>query len=227
MITVLVVDDDFRVADVHREFVEQCDGFEIAGVALSAAQAIELNRKLRPDLILLDLYLPDAHGLEITPTLRTDSAADIIVITAARDITNIKSAMQQGALHYLVKPFQFATFRERLETYRVFRESLTQDPGRSQEAIDDVFGTLRTRPAHLPKGLSPDTLYVVERTLLEASRQMTSEEVAHLSGVSRVTARRYLRFLVDADRATATSEYGSPGRPKHLYSALGSPEPDR
>jgi len=227
VIRVLVVDDDFRVADIHREFVERCDGFEIAGVALSAAQAIELNAKLRPDLVLLDLYLPDAHGLEITQTLRTNSAADIIVITAARDITNIKLAMQQGALYYLVKPFQFATFRERLETYRNFRESLAQAPGMSQDAIDNVFGTLRIPPTNLPKGLSADTLYVIERTLLEANRQMTSEEVAHLSGVSRVTARRYLRFLVDAERATATSEYGSPGRPKHLYSALGSPEPNR
>ena len=227
MISVLVVDDDFRVADVHREFVEQCDGFEIAGVALSAAQAIELNAKLRPDLVLLDLYLPDAHGLEITHTLRTNSGADIIVITAARDITNIRLAMQQGALYYLVKPFQFATFRERLETYRSFRESLANTPPMSQQAIDNVFGTLRTAPADLPKGLSPDTLNVVERTLLEANRQMTSEEVAHLSGVSRVTARRYLRFLVDAERATAASEYGSPGRPKHLYSAVGSSAPDR
>lgn len=97
----------------------------------------------------------------------------------------------------------------------------------SQQAIDNVFGTLRTAPADLPKGLSPDTLYVVERTLLEANRQMTSEEVAHLSGVSRVTARRYLRFLVEAERATAASEYGSPGRPKHLYVALRSPGSDQ
>jgi two-component system CitB family response regulator len=227
VISVLVVDDDFRVADVHRGFVEQCDGFEIAGVALSAAQAIELNQELLPDLVLLDLYLPDAHGLEITARLRSDSAADIIVITAARDIKNIKSAMQHGALHYLIKPFQFATFRERLEKYRDYRESLDASSGMSQDAVDNIFASLRTQPTHLPKGLSADTLYVVEQTLLEANREMTSEEVAHLSGVSRVTARRYLRYLVDAGRSIATSEYGSPGRPKHLYSSVRAPKPDQ
>jgi response regulator of citrate/malate metabolism len=221
MIEILIVDDDFRVADLHREFVGQCPGFRVAGVALSAAQAIALNRSLRPDLILLDLYLPDAHGLDIAQTLRADSSADIIVITAARDVANIKAAMRHGALHYLVKPFQLAAFRERLERYRSFHESLDQAPTRmSQHGIDKAFGTLRATTPDLPKGLSRNTLLLVEETLREADSQMTSEEIAHLSGISRVTARRYLRFLVDTRRATAQSEYGTPGRPRHLYAAI-------
>lgn len=219
MIRVLVVEDDFRVADLHREFVGQCDGFSVAGVALSAAQAIEMNRSLRPDLILLDLYLPDAHGLDIADTLRADSGADMIVITAARDVANIKAAMKQGALHYLVKPFQFAAFRERLDLYRELRDNLGKASGMSQEDIDKAFGAMRSRPIDLPKGLSKDTLFVVERVLEESDRPLTCEEVAHLSGVSRVTARRYLRFLVDIDRVETESRYGTPGRPKHLYRA--------
>jgi response regulator of citrate/malate metabolism len=217
MIDVLVVEDDFRVADIHREFVERCDGFRVAGVALSAAQAVDQNRELEPDLVLLDLYLPDAHGLEIAQTLRADSGADIIVVTAARDVTSIKAAMQQGALHYLIKPFQFDAFRERFDSYRRYRDSLGGGSVMSQHQVDEALGELRADRSDLPKGLSRDTLYVVERTLGEADRAMTSEEIAHLSGVSRVTARRYLRFLVDAGRATMESEYGTPGRPKHLY----------
>lgn len=220
MISVLVVEDDFRVADLHREFVGHCRGFSVAGVALSAAQAIELNRSLCPDLILLDLYLPDAHGLDIAQTLREDSGADIIVITAARDVADIKAAMQHGVIHYLVKPFQLADFRQRLDSYRDFRDSLDQGDGMSQPAIDRAFGTLRIHPADLPKGLSQSTLFVVERTLAEADRLMTSAEIAHLSGVSKVTAGRYLRFLVDNRRATVESEYGGPGRPKHLYRTI-------
>lgn len=219
MISVLVVDDDFRVADLHREFVEQCPGFSVAGVALSAGQAIEMNETLGPDLVLLDLYLPDAHGLTIAQRLRADSGADIIVITAARDVANIRAAMQQGALHYLVKPFQLAAFRERLESYREYRRNLDGAAGMTQSAIDRAYGSLRTQPEELPKGLSEETLFVIERTLQEADRGMASEEIAHLSGVSRATARRYLRFLVDANRAKMQSEYGTPGRPKHLYRA--------
>ena len=217
MIDVLVVDDDFRVADIHREFVERCAGFRVAAVALTAKQAVEQNRLLRPDLVLLDLYLPDAHGLDIVRTLRSDSGADIVVITAARDVGNIKASMQQGALHYLVKPFQFSALRERLEAYQEFHRVLGTSTELPQARIDEALGVLRARSPELPKGLSRDTLYVVERTLEEAAKEITSEEVAHLSGVSRVTARRYLRFLVEAGRATATSEYGTPGRPRQRY----------
>ena len=154
MISVLVIEDDFRVADLHREFVSRCEGFQVAGVALSAEQAIEKNRELQPDLLLLDLYLPDAHGLDIAQRLRDESGADIIVVTAARDMASIKAAMQQGALHYLVKPFQFDAFRERFAGYRSYRESLGDRHAMSQRQIDEAVGALRTtRSALLPKGL--------------------------------------------------------------------------
>ncbi|MFB3110623.1 MAG: response regulator, partial [Gemmatimonadales bacterium] len=167
MISVLIVEDDFRVADLHREFVERCDGFEVAGVALTARQAIDLNRELAPDLILLDLYLPDEHGLDVVETLRTDSGADVIVITAARDVPNIRAAMQHGALFYIVKPFRFAAFRERMDAFARLRTTLGHSPELSQADIDDAFGILRTTTLDLPKGLSAQTLYAIERTLQE------------------------------------------------------------
>jgi len=219
VIDVLIVEDDFRVADLHKEFVERCEGFRVAGIALSARQAIDLNRELQPQLVLLDLYLPDAHGFEIASTLRKESDADIIVVTAARDVANVKASMQHGALHYLVKPFQFAAFRERLTAFRNLRERLGHSRELTQDAVDEAYNLLRTAQPELPKGLSPDTLSLIERTLWEAGRTMTSDEIAHLSGVSTVTARRYLRFLVSDGHAEASSEYGTPGRPKHLYVA--------
>jgi response regulator of citrate/malate metabolism len=221
MISVLIVEDDFRVANLHHEFVERCEGFGVAGVALTARQAIDMNRELVPDLILLDLYLPDEHGLDIVETLRADSGADVIVITAARDVPNIRAAMQHGALFYIVKPFRIAAFRERLDAYARLRATLTRSPELSQAGIDDAFGTLRTTASDLPKGLSVQTLYAIERTLQEAEQTLSSEAVAHLVGVNRVTARRYLIYLVESGRAEVRSEYGTPGRPKHLYAALG------
>ena len=138
MISVLIIEDDFRVADLHREFVERCDGFEVAGVALTASQALEMNQELTPGLILLDLYLPDVHGLDIVDTLRSDSGADVIVVTAARDVLNIKTAMQHGALFYIVKPFRFSAFRERLDAYALFRARMADTPELSQQSIDDA-----------------------------------------------------------------------------------------
>jgi len=220
MISVLIVEDDFRVADLHSEFVGRCDGFGVAGVALTARQAIDMNRELSPDLILLDLYLPDEHGLDVVETLRADSGADVIVITAARDVPNIRAAMQHGALFYIVKPFRFAAFRERMDAFARLRTTLGHSPELSQADIDDAFGTLRTTALDLPKGLSAQTLYAIERTLQETDQTLSSE-VAHLVGVGRVTARRYLIYPAESGRAEVSSEYGTPGRPKHLYAALG------
>lgn len=220
MISVLIVEDDFRVAGLHREFVERCKGFEVSGVALTASQARDMNLDLKPDLILLDLYLPDEHGLDIVEGLRSDSGADVIVITAARDVPNIRAAMQHGALFYIVKPFRFEAFRQRLDAYAHLRSALIHSNELSQSDIDDAFGMLRTTSADLPKGLSTQTLYAIERTLREADQTLSSEAVAHLTGVSRVTARRYLIHLVETGRAEVHSEYGTPGRPRHLYSLL-------
>jgi response regulator of citrate/malate metabolism len=221
VISVLVVEDDFRVADLHRDFVEKCQGFDVVGVALTASQAITMNRELMPDLILLDLYLPDEHGLSVLDTLRTDSRADVIVISAARDVPNIRAAIQHGVLFYIVKPFRFAAFRQRLDAYAQLRRTLTHSPELSQADIDEAFGALRTATPDVPKGLSPQTLQTIESVLRETERDLCSEEVAHVVGVSRVTARRYLIYLVEAGRAHVKSEYGTPGRPTHLYASIG------
>ena len=222
MISVLIVEDDFRVAGLHREFVEKCSGFEVAGVALTAGQAVDMNKSLGPDLVLLDLYLPDKHGTDIVDELRSASGADVIVVTAARDVPNIRSAMQHGALFYIVKPFRFAAFRERLDAYAKLRSRLAESPELSQEDIDEAYSVLRTPTQDLPKGLSAQTLNAVDAVLREADQSLTSEAVAHLAGVSRVTARRYLIYLVEAGRAEVYSEYGTPGRPKHLYALIAS-----
>jgi response regulator of citrate/malate metabolism len=181
------------VAGLHRDFVEQCKGFEVAGVALTARQAIDMNRELAPDLILLDLYLPDEHGLDIVETLRAYSGADVIVITAARDVPNIRTAMQRGALFYLVKPFRFAAFRDRLDAYARLRTTLANSPELSQANIDDAFGTLRTPAVDLPKGLSAQTLHAIERTLQEA-RSICTLCVDTAIETDSVTSRSYLRL---------------------------------
>jgi response regulator of citrate/malate metabolism len=219
VIGVLVVDDDYRVADLHKSFVERCPGFAVVGTALSASEARRIHADIRPDLVLLDLYLPDGHGLALAGELRAVHPADIMVITAAKDVANIRAALHIGALNYLVKPFAFATLRDRLERYASWRNevgALRQDAHQNQ--IDGLFGRVQVEAmTDLPKGLNATTLQLVERTLRDSPAPLSAEDVAHLTGVSRVTARRYLQFLVDRDVASIESVYGAPGRPRHLY----------
>jgi response regulator of citrate/malate metabolism len=144
-----------------------------------------------------------------------------MIITAAKDIANIRAAMQEGAMNYLVKPFTFATFRDRLDRYASWAtrvDALRQEP--DQQQIDEVFRGLGVEEiGQLPKGLNRLTLSLVERTLRSADDALSADEVSHLAGLSRVTARRYLQFLVDHGLADLDPVYGTPGRPRHRYAA--------
>ncbi len=219
MIRTLVVDDDFMSASIHRSYVERVPGFAVAGEAHSGGDALELVRRLRPDLLLLDIYLPDLSGLEVLRRLRQEEdPVDVIAVTAAKDVQTLRSAMQGGVVHYLVKPFAFDTFRERLERYAALRTRLDRLREPSQQEIDRLFSLLRAQGRdRLPKGISAPTLGVVLDALREAAAETTASEVAERAGVSRGTARRYLEYLSSLGSIELTLRYGTAGRPEHLY----------
>lgn len=107
---VLVVDDDFMVAEIHRRFVDRVDGFRAVGVARTGAEAMASADALRPDLILLDVYLPDMTGLEVLKRLRADgNLVGVIMITAARELDTVRGALDGGAADYLIKPFELTS----------------------------------------------------------------------------------------------------------------------
>jgi response regulator of citrate/malate metabolism len=220
VIRVLVVDDDFMAASVHRSFVERMSGFEVVGEATTGGDALELARTLRPDLVLLDIYLPDIGGLEVMRRLREreDEPVDVIAITSAKDVKTLRGAMQHGVVHYLVKPFTFVTFRERLESYAALRSRLERLQQADQREIDRLYSLLRARgESALPKGISEPTLALIANAVREADGEISAADVADAVGVSRGTARRYLEFLADSGTLDLTLRYGAAGRPEHLY----------
>jgi len=220
-IRTLIVDDDFRVAAIHRGFIERLESFSVVGVAHTARDALARAEEDRPDLVLLDIYLPDRSGLEVLRELHSTGRppVDVIAITAANDVTTLRSAMQGGVIHYLVKPFQFNAFREKLESYAALRSRLRQVREVDQDEIDEVLATLRagTSSPTLPKGLSPATLALVARTLRGTEDDLSAEDVALRTGVSRVTSRRYLDRLARSGLVEVTMRYGKTGRPEHRY----------
>ena len=221
MIRVLVVDDDFMVARVNRSYIERIDGFCVAGEAYTAGEALEAVHTLRPDLVLLDLYLPDFSGLEVLRQLRAqqDPPVDVLPVTAARNVAAIREAMQGGVVHYLIKPFTFAALSERLTNYAQARRTLRDTGEPSQQEIDRLFGSLHAPGAAipLPKGLSQASCELVARALREAGDDISATETAQLTGMSRVSARRYLEYLVEVGQAELRPRYGSSGRPEHRY----------
>ena len=220
MIRTLVVDDDFRVAELHCAYVERVKGFAVAGRAHTGVQALQSVDRLRPDLVLLDVYLPDMSGLEVLQQLREDDhpPVDVISITAAREVESLRSAMRGGVVHYLIKPFLFATFEEKLLSYAAANERITRLGQAEQGDVDRIFGALRTaRNEPLPKGLSDATLELISQALKRSGSGLAATAVAEAAGVSRVTARRYLDHLCQLGKAELTMRYGSPGRPEHRY----------
>jgi response regulator of citrate/malate metabolism len=225
VIRVAVVDDDFMVGRIHAGYIARVPGFEVVGLAHTGQQALELIKSARPDLVLLDIYMPDMSGIEVLRQLRaTGSPVDVLVITAARDVETVRTMVQGGAVHYLIKPFNFPALRDRLERYaEAFRRIRTVQHAR-QEDVDRILSVLHGPAAgqRLPKGLSAATCELVASVLNGAAGDLSASEVAELAGLSRVSARRYLEWLVSTGQAELQLRYGTAGRPEHRYRRSGA-----
>jgi response regulator of citrate/malate metabolism len=219
-IRVLVVEDEPLIAEAHRAYTERVEGFTVSGVVHSGRAALAALRAPAAgvDLVLLDFRLPDLHGLDVCRALRAAGAqTDVLAVTSARDLAMVRAAVALGVTHYLLKPFSFAAFRDKLERYAQYRgQVLGGGVVAAQQEVDRVFATLRSAPAALPKGLGSETLDAV-LAALRATGGVSAGEMAALTGTSRATARRYLEHQVETGRAERHPRYGTPGRPEVEY----------
>jgi response regulator of citrate/malate metabolism len=222
VIGVLVVDDDFMVARVHRAFVEAVPGFEVVAVAHTGQAALAAVREHRPQLVLLDIHLPDVHGLQLLPALRREHEdLDVLVISAAREAETVRRALRGGIVHYLIKPFSAEDLRASLLHYQQSYAGLRAESQTRQQDVDRVFAharpAARTTSTRLPKKLSEQTAALVERALREADPDLSASECAEAIGLARVSVRRYLEHFVDTGRARVSLRYGGVGRPERRY----------
>ncbi|MFE0423752.1 response regulator [Streptomyces sp. NPDC058953] len=219
-IDVLVVDDDIRVAGINAAYVAKVPGFRVAATAHSAAEAVAAITDAPVDLVLMDHYLPDGNGLAVVRELRRlGRHTDVIMVTAARDVATVQAAMRHGALQYLVKPFNFAGLRTKLEAYAGLRRALRRGGEAEQAEVDRIFGALSAGAVapDLPKGHSRTTAEVVRQVLLTADTPLSTQEIADEAGISRQTAQRYLKLLERTERVRLSLKYGETGRPEHRY----------
>jgi response regulator of citrate/malate metabolism len=242
----LIVEDEPTAAEALALHVERVPGFGVVGHVSTGANALRRAAAGGVDLVLLDIYLPDMSGLEVLRRLRAAGrTVDVIATTRARDLSVVQASVSFGVTQYLVKPFTFGAVRQKLERYSAYRATLQGgDLPVAQGEIDNLFGALRAtaEPTGLPKGISRESLEAVVATLRTALEQdatgahppvdegvgaRSAGEVARNLGMSRVTTRRYLEYLVDAGLAQRQARYGSTGRPELEYRWLPDPHHNR
>jgi len=222
-IRILIAEDDRQIAEIQRRFVEKLEDVELCGIAHSLADARDLIDVMAPDLILLDIYFPDGSGLELLRELRAqDSSSDVILITAAKEVDSLRSALRGGVFDYILKPLVFERLEEAVSRYRDHLRHLSGLVRIAQKEVDVLLPRSSGEPAHtkpperLPKGIDSITLDKIRAVVLPGG-QWSAEEVGNAMGASRTTARRYLEFLVGMGELTAEVTYGSVGRPERRY----------
>lgn len=221
MIQVLIVEDDPMVAEMNKFYLEQIDGFKAAGCAASVHEALKLLDECPFELILLDIYMKGANGLALLSDIRRRNlSVDVVVISAASDKESIRQALQNGAVDYLIKPFQFARFRAALIAYRERHSLFGGSDKLNQSELDRLSGFRpEAGPAQeLSKGFTRQTLQKVWQAVESvAAEYFTIEEIAGLSGISRVSAGRYLAELAELGALETELNYGAVGRPVQKY----------
>jgi response regulator of citrate/malate metabolism len=224
-VRVLLVEDDLRVARVNRDLLERDPDVHVVGSAATCAQGDALAQALAPDLILLDVHLPDGSGLGLLRHWRTQGrTTDVALITAADDEFSVRTALAHGAFDYLIKPFTGARLAELVARHRARHTPSTTPATASrldQASLDRLLGISASTAEALPRGIDPHTLERVYLALGDMARPTSAEEIGDRVALSRVTAWRYLEHLVRVGRAQLDHQYGLAGRPAKLYRALG------
>lgn len=225
-ISVVIVEDDPRIAEIQHRFVERIEHFQVVGIAHSTRDAQDLTELLQPDLLLLDIHFPEGNGLDFLRSIRAEhNKADVILITAAKEVSTLTEAMHCGVFDYILKPLIFERLQQTLLTYYSHRLKLDELQTLNQQDVDHLIPKgsqvlLDSSQTRLPKGIDSLTLNKVrEHFLQQRETPINAEEMGQAIGTSRTTARRYLEHLVTEGEITADVSYGGVGRPERRYKA--------
>ena len=216
-IRMVIVEDDPMVVEITQEFIKDCRGFEVAGVAHTGQEAVELVAKLKPQLVLLDNFLPDFNGTAVIGKIRAVvKEIDFIMITAAKEVPVVQECLRLGVRDYLIKPFLKQRLQQALQNYREFLETLNQ-PQVSQDDLDRLGSGGTVCETQCAKGFSPLTEEKIIEVMKKNPQGVTAELIATEVGITTVSARRYLKLMQDKNQVRFDLIYGKQGRPTYMY----------
>jgi response regulator of citrate/malate metabolism len=230
LIKVMIIEDDETAAKIYGKFTHMVEGFQVVATANTGKQAIEMFDVFTPDLILLDVFLPDMKGTDLLWEIRKNiRSVDIIMITAANDVDTVSEAIRGGAFSYIMKPIIINKFLEVMEQYRATRHKLVNLKIVEQNDVNDLFKikspeelTMQeVQLGNLPKGIDKHTLKKVREQIKKIIESINAEELAKMIGTAHSTSRRYLEYLVSINEMEVEVIHGTIGRPERRYRKKG------
>lgn len=227
-IQVLLVEDDPMVREVNRQFIERVEGFKVVDTASNGVKGIEKIKALQPDLVVMDIFMPEQDGIETLHQIRSENLhVDCITVTAANDVQTIQQILHLGVFDYIMKPFTFERMEQTLIHYRQFKEKMSMVDGVTQDELDAMIGQVWQKEEEqvqvtkvtqeLPKGFNRATMDKVLFYLKQSETGVSADDVASGIGVARVTARRYLDYMEKREMIKVDIQYGNVGRPINQY----------
>ena len=226
MIRVMIIEDDPMVRDINTKFLQRVDGFQLIKATSNLTEAQSFMEKQKPDLILLDIYLPKENGIDFLKWLRAEEIkVDVILITADKTINRIQEAFRYGARDYLIKPFTLERFEESLLKFKDRFYNFKNGNEIEQKELDkyissgkDLTEEENTNNLDLTKGLNRYTYDTVWQQVQQIGENYTTpEELGEILGIARVTCRKYLEYMSTEGKVQMLIEYGKIGRPQHKY----------
>lgn len=222
--SVLIVEDDSRIANILAKTITKIDTFDVIGIASSADEAIALLDCFSPELVFLDISLTDSSGLDVIKYIRQDLSAInicVVMLTAAKDVEIIQKSISYGVFDYILKPIAFSRLNQTLQRFIEYSNRLETNDAFEQEDLDLLFHASdksNKKTTTAPKGIDSITLEKVHQVLRQNPlTPYTAEAMSECIGTSRTTARRYLEYLLANNDVVADIEYGTVGRPERHY----------
>jgi len=219
MYKVLIVEDDPMVAMINEQYVNKNGDFEVAGRCRNGQEALDFLETQKVDLIILDVFMPYMDGIETLKKIREKQIdVEAIMVTAANDTSTLEETMHLGVIDYLVKPFAYERFQIALEKYSSKISALKGNSVLDQHNIDSIIsGSSKTAEKDYPKGIQEKTLHLILEKLDSSQVWHDGDSIAEAAGLSSVTVRRYMNFLVENGKVIEDINYGTGGRPRMLY----------
>lgn len=221
MIEVMIVEDDPMVREINSKFLKRVEGFILYKAVSNLEDAKKFISAKKPDLILLDVFLPKENGIDFLKWIRAQEVdIDVILITADKSIERIQEALRYGVVDYLIKPFSFERFKEALLQFKGRYYKFSKNDVIEQKDLDKLISGsgVSQNEEDFAKGLNKYTYKAIWDEIEKNSiEDFTAEELAEKLGIARITVRRYLEYMEKENKVDKLVEYGKVGRPQHKY----------